>query len=123
MDTKIRSPLAVDGNLWRAYLSRRKNPKTKHDKRIIVYTFRKKDFFQTLENNIWATRDVSLGLCSEIFYLYVMLLIIYYFVDRGSTDDACAEEHALKGGSMHLSVYGIELIVHGYFSLLIIKLL
>lgn len=47
-----------------------------------------------------------------------MPLIIYFFIDHGFIDDACAEEDAFKDGFVHLPVFGIRRIIYGYLSLL-----
>uniref|UniRef100_A0A9I9EFH2 Uncharacterized protein n=1 Tax=Cucumis melo TaxID=3656 RepID=A0A9I9EFH2_CUCME len=42
------------------YLSWRENPRTKHEERTVVYSFRKKDFFQTLKKNTCVFGDDSI---------------------------------------------------------------
>lgn len=45
--------------LWASYRKWRSNPKMKDEERTVVYTFRTKDFFRTLEKNTWILGDVS----------------------------------------------------------------
>ncbi|KAA0063012.1 hypothetical protein E6C27_scaffold468G001140 [Cucumis melo var. makuwa] len=69
------------------YLSWRENPRMKHEERTVVYSFRKKDFFQTLKKNTCVFGDSvvrsALGDGAK--------------EHKTTLDDGCGENQALQG--------------------------